>query len=165
MKIRLLTPDDANLYRDIRLAALTMNPEAFASSYEEELLLPLEAFKGRLQPGDSFTFGVFEDSGLAGVVTMVREQKLKLRHRTGIYAMFVAPEFRGRGLGKLLMNEAIKKAEELEGVEQVYLTVVAKNKSAIHLYKNVGFQTYGRDQRALKWNGHYMDEELMVLFL
>lgn len=81
MKIRLLTPDDANLYRDIRLAALKMNPEAFASSYEEELLLPLEAFKGRLQPGDSFTFGVFEDSGLAGVVTMGAKTEAKAQDR------------------------------------------------------------------------------------
>ncbi|MFS0636715.1 GNAT family N-acetyltransferase [Mesobacillus foraminis] len=165
MNIRLLTPEDANLYRDIRLAALKSNPAAFAASYEEEFLLPQSVFEERLQQGDTFTYGAFEGDRLAGVVTLVREKKLKLRHRTSIFALFVSPAFRGKGVGKMLMKEAITKAGKLEGVEQVYLTVVANNEAAINLYKNLKFQTYGRDNKAIKQGDQYLDEDLMVLFL
>lgn len=45
MEIRKLTPEDAALYRTIRLEALRSHPEAFGSSYEEELEYPLSLFE------------------------------------------------------------------------------------------------------------------------
>ena len=41
--------------------------------------------------------------------------------------MYVSPEKRGSGIGKALVVEAINKANDLQGVEQVYLTVVTTN--------------------------------------
>ena len=39
--IRRLTPEDAQLYRAIRLEALRVNPEAFGSTFEVESTHPL----------------------------------------------------------------------------------------------------------------------------
>ena len=47
-KIRLLACTDALAYRDIRLEGLRQNPEAFASTFEDERDKPLGWFKTTL---------------------------------------------------------------------------------------------------------------------
>ncbi|PLR93779.1 GNAT family N-acetyltransferase [Bacillus sp. T33-2] len=165
MNIRLITPRDAENYRNLRLEALKNNPEAFSSSYEEENEHAVEFFRARLESDEAFTLGAFEEEKLIGVVTLVKETKLKLKHRANIFAMYVSPANRGIGAGKRLMIEAIKKAQELEGIEQIYLTVMATNESAKKLYSCLGFETFGTDKRAMKVDHTYFDEQHMVLYL
>ncbi|WP_108669253.1 GNAT family N-acetyltransferase [Peribacillus acanthi] len=165
MAIRQLTEYDAEQYRVIRLESLQNAPEAFGSSYEEEKERPLDFFRSRLQSDYSLTFGAFECDILVGVVTLVKETKLKLKHRANIFAMYVLPEYRGTGLGNKLISEAINKAKEWTDVEQINLTVVSTNKSAKRLYQSIGFEVFGEEKRALKLDGRYLDEQHMVLFL
>lgn len=163
--IRRLVAQDAENYLTLRLEALQNSPESFGSTYEEEKDHPIDKYKTRFQSRDSFTFGAFEDGILVGIITLVKEHRIKLRHRTTIVAMYVSPSTRGLGIGKALMNEVIKTAKELEGVEQVYLTVVTTNTSAKNLYTSFGFEIFGTEKRALKLDHSYFDEDLMVLFL
>lgn len=165
MEIRRLTPQDAEIYFKIRLEALQTHPEAFASSYEEEKKQTADKYRERFQGENSFTFGAFVESKLVGVITLLTEKTLKLRHRATIVAMFVTPELRGKGIAKKLMNEAINLAKNLEGIEQIHLTVVSQNSSAVRLYSSLGFEKYGTEKRALKIGKDYFDEDFMVLFL
>jgi len=164
MEIRQVHAKDADKYQEIRLEALQTNPEAFASSYEEEKLFSLERFRSRLQDENSYTFGAYEQDKLIGVVSLVVEQKNKIKHRANIYAMYVKPNLRGNGIAKMLMLEAVKVANQLKGIEQVYLSVVSSNKPAKKLYQSIGFKIYGLDKRAMKIDDVYFDEELMVLY-
>ena len=165
MNIRRLNPLDAETYLVIRLEALQNNPEAFGSSYEEEKDQPVEKYILRFQSGDSITLGAFVDDQLVGVVTLFRESLAKLQHRANIIAMYVAPNQRGLGIGKSLVVEAIKVANDWAGVEQVNLTVVTTNEPAKKLYASLGFEVFGTEKRALKVSDSYFDEEHMVLFL
>ncbi len=79
--------------------------------------------------------------------------------------MYVSPAYRGKGIGKELMLEVIKKAQQLSDIEQLQLTVVSTNQSAKQLYTSLGFSEYGHEKRALKADGVYYDEDHMVLFL
>ena len=164
MEIRQIHANDAEKYRKIRLEALQTNPEAFGSSYEEEKIYSVEMFQNRLQNDHSFTFGAFEQEKLLGVVSLVVEQKIKIKHRANIYAMYVSPEKRGSGIAKKLMKEAVNKAHQINGIEQIYLSVVSTNEPAKRLYQSVGFKKYGEDMKALKIGDLYYDEELMVLY-
>ena len=47
----------------------------------------------------------------------------------------------------------------------VQLAVVNENKAACRLYGALGFVEYGYEKRALKQDGQYYDEVLMVKFL
>ena len=146
MEIRLLKPSDAESYLRIRLEALQNSSEAFATSYKEEKDQSAEKYKSRFQSKESFTFGAFEKGKLIGAITLVKEKLFKLRHRANIVAMYVSPEKRGSGIGKALVVEAINKANDLEGVEQVYLTVVTTNQSAKKLYSSMGFKVFGTEK-------------------
>jgi ribosomal protein S18 acetylase RimI-like enzyme len=165
MDIRLLEPKDAVIYREIRLAALKANPEAFSSSYAEEKEYPLGNFENRLSFAHFFTFGAFVDSKLSGVVTLIVETREKTKHKANIVAMYVYPEMRKSGIGRVLMTEAINKAKEIKEVEQIYLSVTSSNTPAKNLYKSLCFESYGIDKNGLKVEDTYYDDELMVLVL
>jgi len=76
----------------------------------------------------------------------VQEGKLKLKHKASIFAVYVSPKKRGFGIGKRLMVEAINKARELKGVEQLTLTVVSTNASAKSLYSSLGFEVWNGEE-------------------
>ncbi|MFC7366419.1 MULTISPECIES: GNAT family N-acetyltransferase [Bhargavaea] len=165
MEIRLLNESDAHSYQQVRLGALKNNPEAFGSTFEREAAFPLDFVASRLKPDeDQFVLGAFQDGGsLAGIVTFKREESPKMRHRGNLYAMYVAPEARGRGMAKSLLEELIRRARETDGLEQIHLAVVTDNGPARKLYTSLGFKVYGTEPRALKVCGKYYDEDLMIL--
>ncbi|QFG00642.1 GNAT family N-acetyltransferase [Psychrobacillus glaciei] len=167
MEIKLLTADDAATYWDLRLEALKLSPESFASSYEEAIQRtnPIERVENNLRTEGNYTFGAFIQNKLVGMVTLVRESSLKLNHRANIYAMYVRPETRGQGVGKALVNEAINKAKTIEGIEKLNLSVVSTNEAAKKLYIQLGFKVFGVEEKALKVEDTYYDEDHMVLIL
>ncbi|GIO64012.1 N-acetyltransferase [Paenibacillus cineris] len=166
MEIRILDSQDAQIYRELRLKSLKENPEAFLTTYEIEKDKPIEQLRRNLIASDHrFTLGAFINGGLIGIVTFVRESNPKIVHKGNIYAMYVTPEFREKGIGKSLVQELINKAKHCEGLEQINLTVISNNNAAKRLYETIGFVTYGTEQNALKNGYQYWDENLMVLRL
>ncbi|NRD80113.1 GNAT family N-acetyltransferase [Bacillus sp. BRMEA1] len=167
MNIRILNESDTQVYQELRLKALKVNPEAFGSTYEREAKFSVETVAERLKPNeDKFVLGAFEnDTSLVAIATFMRESGIKTAHKGNIYGLFVTAEMRGKGLGKALMNEIISRARTCSGLEQINLTVVSDNEAAKNLYKSIGFQLYGVERNALKFNGIYYNEDLMVLTL
>ena len=167
MEVRRLTATDAEPYWALRLEALKQNPEAFSSTYEEAIKRenPVEQVIRNFQEEGSFTFGAFDNHTLTGMVTLLLEKSLKLRHRANIFAMYVTPGKQGIGVGKALLTEAVNKAKSIDSIEKINLTVTESNVKAKNLYKSLGFSTFGLEEKALKVNGVYYDDELMVLHL
>ena len=169
MEIHELTEADAAAYWALRLRALREEPEAFGSSYEESKERPLAEIAQRLRAaraaGD-FTLVASDHGQLVGMVTFVRAPGLKNRHNADIFGMYVAPEARGKGCGRALVEALIARARALDGVERLALAVVTTNAAARALYRSLGFTVYGVRLQALKLpDGRYLDEELMVLGL
>ncbi|WP_338449415.1 GNAT family N-acetyltransferase [Niallia oryzisoli] len=167
MEIRILSSlEDAEKYRSIRLESLQNNPESFASSYEEEKDCSIEKVKNQFQSNDSFSYGAFGNGELVGIITLHKEKLYKLSHRAHIGAMYVSPSKRSLGIGKVLMDEAIKKAKDIEGLEQIYLAVVSTNEPAKKLYSSLGFTVFGTEKNGLRLeNNLYYDVDFMILFL
>ena len=159
--IRLLTPADAPAYRDIRLDGLKQAPQAFSSTFEREEAMPLAWFEERIVKGN--VFGALVAGELLGVVGYWPQEGAKESHKATLWGMYVRPEGRNAGLGRGLI-EAV--ASHASGhVEQLLLRVVSENETALRLYRNTGFAEYGREMKALKQDGRYFDEILMVRFL
>ncbi|WP_419182628.1 GNAT family N-acetyltransferase [Priestia filamentosa] len=68
------------------------------------------------------------------MITLKRELRLQLRHRTNIVAMYVSPFRRKAGILRKLIATCVKKAKSLEEIEQVYLSGVTANIAAKNLY-------------------------------
>lgn len=164
--IRMLNKQDAEAYQTIRLEALRVNPEAFGSTYEREAAFTVEEIGRRIAPeAGKFTLGAFEEDRLIGIVTFVRDNGPKTKHKANLYGMYVSAECRGKGIGGKLLDTLIKEARQLDGVEQITLTVVQDNERAKALYVNSGFVVFGIEKNALKVEEIYYDEAWMVYFL
>ena len=160
-EIRLLAPADAGMFRDVRLEALRQNPEAFASTFEREKNKPLSWFQERFSQAD--IFGAFIEDELLGMVGFRAQDGSKTKHKAVLWGMYVRAIARNFGLGRRLVDAVVKHASER--VEQLQLAVVGENQAAYRFYKNLGFVEYGRETKALKQDGRYYDEILMVKFL
>lgn len=114
---------------------------------------------------DSFTLGAFIGGQLIGITSLERERRSKLRHKARVSRMFVRPEAEGSGVGKLLLREALLRAEALGDLRQVTLTVLATNERAQRLYASLGFRGYGREPAAVRIGDAFVDEIQMVRFL
>ena len=60
-----------------------------------------------------------------------------------IYSIAVSPDHRGRGLGRLLMDDLLTTCRR-EGVSRLYLEVRQDNVPAIGLYRRYGFEEVAR---------------------
>lgn len=84
-------------------------------------------------------------------------------HRGGL-GMGLLANYRGQGLGSLLLNKTLEKAKEF-GLEKVELNVYTTNTNAIALYKKVGFIEEGLIKNYRKLDGRYFDSLVMAKFL
>jgi ribosomal protein S18 acetylase RimI-like enzyme len=160
-RIRRLMPEDAGLYREIRLEALQQSSEAFGSSFEQEGPQPLGYFQDALTKAD--VFGAFLDTSLVGVAGFRVQAGAKRAHKGLLWGMYVRPVARGTGAGKSLVKAVLDHARER--VELVQLSVVSDNEAAQRLYRSCGFVAYGHEVHSLKQGGRYYDELLMAVAL
>ncbi|WP_079912735.1 GNAT family N-acetyltransferase [Paenibacillus sp. 32352] len=161
--IRIIAPEDAESFWDLRLNALKNNPEAFSANYEDSVTATLESVRSRIQVSDdNFIVGAFSNNTVIGMVGFVRERTKKLNHKGNIWGTYVAQEFRGRGIGRKLMEETIIRAKKLEGLTQINLGVITFNEAAKRMYESLGFKSYGIEVKSMKHVGKYFDEELMT---
>lgn len=158
IRIRQLMPEDAVLYRDIRLAGLKRAPEAFGSTFETEFAKSLTWFSDRLVT--SQVFGAFRGSEILGIAGFAIRHGEKEAHKGLLWGMYVQPEARGAGVARRLVETVIAFARRR--VELIQLSVVMGNEQARRLYSRLGFVEYGIERKSLKQDGQYFDEILMA---
>jgi ribosomal protein S18 acetylase RimI-like enzyme len=165
MLIRPLIGSDAPRYQLLRLRGLQEHPEAFAVAFEEEQQLSLETVAHRLEQSSAerYVLGAFVGEEVHGLLHFRRWEGLKIQHRASIGGMYVPPEYRGRGIGKALLLDAIARAQTLSGIEDLILAVTVGNERARALYLAVGFSPVAIEPRYLKIGEQHFDIEWMQL--
>jgi RimJ/RimL family protein N-acetyltransferase len=159
MTLRQLTRDDVADFRRVRLLGLQESPTAFGASHAQEERIPVEELAKRLSgTRDRWVIGAFEEEELVGVIGFVRDSGDKARHKGFIWGMYVVPPFRGKGIGRALLEEALARVDSLPGLRSVRLSVVTSNPAALRLYEALGFVRYGEEDEALCVDGIFHAE-------
>lgn len=87
-----------------------------------------------------------------------------IRSHIGIFGIVVDSDFRGHGVGKLLMELVIKEAiKNIKDLKIITLECFAENEIAISLYQKMGFIEFGRLPEGLKRKGKFSDQLFMYL--
>jgi L-amino acid N-acyltransferase YncA len=94
----------------------------------------------------------------------IRPYRFEGLDHAGELGMGVLKEYRGKGIGRSLLGEALRLAQD-RGLEKVELDVFASSYAAISLYEEEGFEIEGRKRQARKLHGVYDDIIVMGLFL
>jgi ribosomal protein S18 acetylase RimI-like enzyme len=76
--------------------------------------------------------------------------------------MYVLPEARRGGVGRKLVDEALRQGFALPGLRQVLLGVNAANAPALALYTAAGFTAFGLERGCMIVDGVLEDEIHMV---
>lgn len=156
MEIRHLRPGDEDLLRAIRLRALADAPQAFASTLEREREYAADVWTSRVANERAVNL-LAEDGGPVGTVAVIMKSRPGVAHLAG---MWVAPEARGRGVARLLVEAAVRWARE-RGLDRLELWVADGNEAARALYAKAGFAHIG-DRQPFPANPAIMEDRLVL---
>jgi RimJ/RimL family protein N-acetyltransferase len=140
VRVRRLEPDDWQLWRDIRLAALADAPYAFGSTLAREQAFDEARWRRWLSPENGMTAAAFLDGEPAGIIGGWTPEG------TGtllLVALWVDPAARGHGAGDALVSEVAGWAAE-HGYPVVELRVADGNDAARNLFLRNCFTPTGQ---------------------
>lgn len=108
-------------------------------------------------------FVALDEGSVVGWCDIVRINQ-PVRQHCGTLGMGVLPEYRGKGLGRSLLETALADAR-LSGFLRVALHVRASNAPAIALYQSCGFRTEGVLVNDVQVDGCFDDTLSMAILL
>lgn len=125
---------------------------------------PLESTRefvlGNIRRGDP-QFVALDGQKVVGWCDINRVNRPVSRH-VGVLGIGLLPDWRGRGIGRKLMQTTIDDALK-KGFSRIELTVRESNGSAIALYKKLGFETEGLKKNTTLIDGAYENVYMMAL--
>jgi ribosomal protein S18 acetylase RimI-like enzyme len=151
-----LSPDEWQKYREIRLLALKSDPNAFGSSYEEEINLTESEWRKRIHA----MWFAKSDGNIVGLIGLLQRENVASKHCGYIISLWVKKEFRGRGIAKSLIQK-LKEISPNLGIRKLSLQVSTTQTGAKKIYQDLGFQEAGTLKQNLLKDGVYLDEYLM----
>lgn len=159
--IRRLSVRDVDVFRRIRLEALSHEPLSFASVYGDWVHLSDREWRRHL---DQPIFVAFRSGQPVGMMGLRFERARKMAHRTRLVSVYVRKGERGTGVAATLLHEVTEHARD-RGALQLELAVNAENSAAIRFYQRHGFLEVGRIPNGFLGHDAENDELIMVLRL
>jgi GNAT superfamily N-acetyltransferase len=141
VEVRETVMPDWPALRDIRLAALRNAPEAFSSTYDDQVRFGPEQWQQRIARGGTFLAFLPGTSGPAGMAGGYQAAPGLVE----LISMFVQPWARGHGVGEALVDAVLGWALARDAMT-VHLWVTETNTPARRLYERCGFTPTGERQ-------------------
>ena len=159
--VRHVLREETARLRELRLASLAADPEAFGGTYERDAARPAawwERWSAESDAGsEQRTFVLADgDERWFGLALVRRDRDAP--GRAVLYGMWVAPQVRGRR-GALALTDACACWAKARGLHELTLTVVVGNEPALRAYRAAGFVVRGETT----WSeaGRTLDELIM----
>jgi ribosomal protein S18 acetylase RimI-like enzyme len=138
------TPQQWLVYRALRLGSLAESPDAFGAQLAEQKDWPDTLWKMRLEAGissdDALPLLARCGGGPAGMIWGKIEGAGRDVH---VYQVWVAPAYRGRSVGRALLDAVIAWART-KNARAVHLSVALTAAAATRLYLRAGFIAIGK---------------------
>jgi len=119
----------------------------------------LNSILERIKNNKSVMLLVFAGDKLIGNCAI--ELGKRTERHVGTLGISIAKDYRGKGIGKILLEQTEKEAiENLEGLEIIFLTAFASNEKAIKMYEKAGYKVFGKFPKGIKLENGYDDHVL-----
>ena len=134
--------------RDIRLKALKENPSLFLGSYAREAGLPDSYWQDMIARKNGKVFGLFDHEDVIGVTGIFRSDKDPSGKTARMSMSYIAPEYRGRGLSKLIYEARLDWARSND-FERVIVAHRNGNDASRAANQAFGFKLY--ESEKIEW--------------
>jgi ribosomal protein S18 acetylase RimI-like enzyme len=143
VEIRRADLEDTVRVRELRLRALESDPDAFGETLERARTRPEADYADWIgSPENGMFVAADADGSLVGMAVGAPAPVDDRPRPAALYAMWVAPEARGQGVGGALVD-AVEGWARRMGYERIGLGVTSTNEPAIRLYTRMGFVDLG----------------------
>jgi RimJ/RimL family protein N-acetyltransferase len=156
--------EDAEVTLDIQRSVVSEGEYLIA--YPEEFTKTLNQQREYIQnilENENETIIVAEKDGeVVGWIVFESTQNRKRMSHTGSFGILIRNNYRGLGIGKMLLQVLLEWAEKNPLIEKVSLAVFSSNHRAISLYKKKGIIEEGRKINEFIFDDNeYVDDILM----
>lgn len=158
MIVRRIGPDDLCAFKNIRLEALSVLPDAYASNYSDWVSLDEHGWRARM---DGILVMAFDDERPVGLMGAIPDKASRMAHRARLVMVYLKAAYRGSGVATDLLTRLESEASTA-GVLQLELMVNASNETAIRFYEREGFSKLALIPRAMRNDTGFMDNLLMM---
>lgn len=134
--VRVLAEQDWQIYRDVRLSALSDSPDAFAASVAQERQLDEDFWRRRLIRSRRMVAEV--DGKVVGVISVGRPSSEDPRN-CELFGLWVQPELRGQGVAWKLVQAGVDQARA-DSFGFVIYWVGTDNGRAVAFASSFGFR-------------------------
>ena len=162
IQIRPMDSTDWALYKNLRLKSLLDSPDSFAATFDTASSFTDDEWRQRLDNSKGLTSALpllasykTNEAGLAWGVVHGNNDKY-----VNLFQMWVSPEYRGKGIGRALVQEIIDWCES-SGKSGIRLGVTTTNNAAAELYRSMGFVEVG-DTEPLRENSSLKVQNMLL---
>jgi ribosomal protein S18 acetylase RimI-like enzyme len=142
---------------------LRSEPAAYSSSYEETLARSDEHWQQRLASDHSVHLLARAQSRPIGMVGGYLGSDEGDESVAVVFGMYIAREYRGRGIGRLLLSSLIDRLSAFPQISTIRLGVTETHDPARALYESMGFQVIGKTEEGIVVDDRQVDELVMEL--
>jgi ribosomal protein S18 acetylase RimI-like enzyme len=160
--IHRFAPHEWRSYRELRLRALADSPDAFGSTLELESVRPDAEWARQLEdgarsPSDLPLVARLDDETIGLAWGRIQATEPAVAY---LFQVWVAPEHRGRGVARMLLDAVVAWAQEA-GPRYLALEVTCGDSAAVRLYTRAGFSPSG-DPRPLRPGSPLMTQPMRL---
>lgn len=153
MEIQLITEDNFSEVKEIYKQGLATN----IATFQNDVPQWEEWDKGHL---DFCRISVYENNKMLGWTALTPVSGRCVYAGVAEVSVYTAEEERGKGIGRILLNELIRQSEA-NGIWTLQSSIFSENQSSIRLHENCGFRLVGYREKIGKKNGIWKDNVLM----
>ncbi|OJX35996.1 MAG: N-acetyltransferase [Flavobacteriia bacterium 40-80] len=153
MEIRPITKDNFSEVVEIYKQGLATN----IATFQNDLPQWEDWNKGHL---DFCRISIYENNKMLGWTALTPVSSRCVYAGVAEVSVYIAQKERGKGIGKILLNELIKQSEA-NGIWMLQSGIFSENQSSIKLHEKCGFRMVGYREKIGKKNGIWKDNILM----
>lgn len=144
--VEVAKPEDWRAYRDIRIEALTKNPEAFGATLEDALKRKDLGWKFDLSDSNRRFYVLAKSgSGISAAKSVAGAFEKEYEKSWHIIGVYTREEFRGQGLSRKVIEKILAEAKNKGGIKATLnVTENIEQEPARKLYADLGFSLIGR---------------------
>lgn len=157
MFVRALDEKDWEIFKAIRLEALSLHKNNFSMTYEQSAKESDEYWKNTLIHDNKRIFGLFDGDTLIGIGGVFTD-KDDASSKTAILGMgYIKEAYRGRKLSRLIYQARIDWARESGSFERIAVSHRKGNDASMNANQAFGFKYIGEERKKFGDDKEYTD--------